>query len=119
VVMTRTVLWNITPCLLKFNRHFGRIFRLHLQGRICKETSCYLLHVCISLGFFFDPEDSGDMFLSNVGCVSKDYIEFYPRIQYFSSLNYFVVVPLVIKLLVVLASTDSGFQVPWNYGPVF
>jgi hypothetical protein len=22
---------------------------------------------------FFDPEDGGDMFLRNVGCISKDY----------------------------------------------
>jgi hypothetical protein len=34
VVMKTSVSWNLTPCsLLKVNRCFGGIFRLHLQGR--------------------------------------------------------------------------------------
>jgi hypothetical protein len=29
--------------------------------------------------FFFDPEDGGDMFLRNVGCISTDYTASHPR----------------------------------------
>jgi hypothetical protein len=32
---------------------------------------------------FFDPEDEGDMFLRNVGGLSKDYTVLYPRRQLF------------------------------------
>jgi hypothetical protein len=28
---------------------------------------------------FFDPEDGGDMFLRNVGCISTDYTASHPR----------------------------------------
>jgi hypothetical protein len=28
---------------------------------------------------FFDPEDGGDMFLRNVGCISTDYTALHPR----------------------------------------
>jgi hypothetical protein len=30
-------------------------------------SACYLLHAGFLLGFFFDPEEGGDMFLRNVG----------------------------------------------------
>jgi hypothetical protein len=34
VVMKSTIFWDITPCSpVKVNRRFGRIYRLHLQGR--------------------------------------------------------------------------------------
>jgi hypothetical protein len=34
VVMNSTVFWDILPCSpLKVNRRFGRIYRLHIQGR--------------------------------------------------------------------------------------
>jgi hypothetical protein len=34
VVMKSTIFWDITPCSpLSFNRHFGEIYRLHLQGQ--------------------------------------------------------------------------------------
>jgi hypothetical protein len=36
-------------------------------------STCYLLHAVILLGFFFDPEEGGDMFLKNVGSLSADY----------------------------------------------
>jgi hypothetical protein len=32
---------------------------------------------------FVDPEDGGDMFLRNVGCVSTDYTASHPRIILF------------------------------------
>jgi hypothetical protein len=33
VVMKSTIFWNITLCsTLKFNRRFGRTYRLHFQG---------------------------------------------------------------------------------------
>jgi hypothetical protein len=31
------------------------------------------------LGLFFDPEDGGDMFLRNVGRLSKNYTALYPK----------------------------------------
>jgi hypothetical protein len=31
------------------------------------------------LGLVFDPEDRGDMFLRNLGWISKDYTALYPR----------------------------------------
>jgi hypothetical protein len=34
---------------------------------------CYLLHADFLLRLFFDPEDGGEIFLRNVGCLSTDY----------------------------------------------
>jgi hypothetical protein len=42
---------------------------------------CNLLHADFSLGLFFDPEDEGDIFLRNVGWLSTNYTELYPRRQ--------------------------------------
>jgi hypothetical protein len=36
-------------------------------------------HAGSMLFLFFDPEDGGDMFLQNVGCLSTDYATLYPR----------------------------------------
>jgi hypothetical protein len=74
---------DIAPCSpLKVNQGFGRIYCLHLQGRINREkyqpesrwhavklnkkknATCF--HAGIFFGLF-DPEDGGDMFLPNVG----------------------------------------------------
>jgi hypothetical protein len=40
---------------------------------------CYLPHARFLLDSFLHPEDGGDMFLRNVGCLSADYTAFYPR----------------------------------------
>jgi hypothetical protein len=42
---------------------------------------CCLLHVDFLLGLLFNPEDVGDMFLRNVGCLSPDYTALYPKRQ--------------------------------------
>jgi hypothetical protein len=45
--------------------------------------SIILIATCLLSGlaenFFFDPEDGGDMFLRNVGCISTDYKASHPR----------------------------------------
>jgi hypothetical protein len=61
------------PCIpFKANRSFGGIFRLHLQclriSQAKKQAGSkqnFLLHGGASLGLFFDPEESGDVFLRN------------------------------------------------------
>jgi hypothetical protein len=42
---------------------------------------CYLLHAGFLLGLYFDPENGGNMFLRNVGCLSTDCTALYPRRQ--------------------------------------
>jgi hypothetical protein len=89
VVIKSTIVWDITPCSpLKVNRSFGVTYRLHLQGRrISQErnqmASRALLATWFHAGFlhslFFDPEDRGAMFLRNVGWISTNYTELYPR----------------------------------------
>jgi hypothetical protein len=47
----------------------------------------FLLATCLLAGscwIFFDPEDGGDMFLRNVGCISTDYTASHPRRWYSS-----------------------------------
>jgi hypothetical protein len=55
VIMKSSVLWDITLC---------RPLEVKLS------CACHLLHTGFLLGFFFDPEDGGDMFLRNVGVIS-------------------------------------------------
>jgi hypothetical protein len=63
VVMKSTILWDITPCSpLEVNRRFGGTYRLHLQALL---AICF--HTGFLLGLFFNPEDSGNKFLRNVG----------------------------------------------------
>jgi hypothetical protein len=45
--------------------------------------TCHLLARCL-LNLFSDPEDGGDMFLRNVGCISTDYTASHPRRWYYS-----------------------------------
>jgi hypothetical protein len=86
--------------LLKVYRRFGAIYHFHIHGRkisrerkpVWKQVACsraigvskfrivqetgadcsafHLLHAGSFLSLFFDPEDGGDMFLRNVGCLS-------------------------------------------------
>jgi hypothetical protein len=62
---------------LKINQHFKGTCHLHLEGqRISqvrnqneadtKQDTRYLLDASFLLGFFFDPEDGGDMFFENI-----------------------------------------------------
>jgi hypothetical protein len=39
----------------------------------------YLAHAGLLFGFFFDPENGGNMFLQNVGRLLMDYMALYPR----------------------------------------
>jgi hypothetical protein len=40
--------------------------------------ACYMLHASFLLGLFFDHEDGGNMFLSNISWFSMDYMALYP-----------------------------------------
>jgi hypothetical protein len=77
--------WDIKPCIsIKVNRRFEGTCRLQqavlatcftlvsslTYSSILKmeETFVrYLLHAGFLLGLFFDPENSGDIFLRNIG----------------------------------------------------
>jgi hypothetical protein len=76
VIMKSTIFWDITPCsLLRVNRRFGGTYCLHLQGRrISWARSQHESRW----------QDGGDMFFRNVGWLSMDYTELYPRRWYFS-----------------------------------
>jgi hypothetical protein len=61
--------------MTKVDRHFGVTHRLHLQGLRIRQArnqhdTCsklnYLRHAGFLLGFFFHPDDGGNMFLRNV-----------------------------------------------------
>jgi hypothetical protein len=51
--------------------HYASIFRV-------QSSACYLLYSGFLLGFFFDPEDGGDIFLQNVGGLSTGYTALCP-----------------------------------------
>jgi hypothetical protein len=59
VVMKSIIFWDVTPCSL-------------LMLATC-------LHAGSCSNYFFDDEDGGDMFLRNVGCISKDYTASHSR----------------------------------------
>jgi hypothetical protein len=44
--------------------------------------ACYIFHAGFLLGLFFEPEDTGDLFLRNVGWLSTDSTVLYPRRYY-------------------------------------
>jgi hypothetical protein len=87
VVVKNIIFWDVTPCsLLRCNRRFGETYRVHLQGRRKlyqhEPASTQMASKMFLLKFFFDPEDGGDVFLRNVGCISTDYTASHPRRLY-------------------------------------
>jgi hypothetical protein len=99
---------DIVSCSpLKDNGYFGGTCRLRFQVRRISETrdqqetgSKQSNPLAEISGFYrkqertarmeteelsCDPEDGGDMFLHNIGCLSKDYTALYPRRQIFFS----------------------------------
>jgi hypothetical protein len=51
-VLKSTVLWDVTSCSpLKVNRRFGRIYRLHLQGRISRARTQRERFFCLPPAF--------------------------------------------------------------------
>jgi hypothetical protein len=85
VVMKSIIFWDMMPCsLLRCNRRFAGTCRLQLQGRKKKFqlATCLLAGSCWNV--FFDPEDGGDTFLRNVGCISTDYMASHPTRRYSS-----------------------------------
>jgi hypothetical protein len=83
------IFWDITSCnLLKIDRRFGGTCRFHLQGRRISQARnwrqgrwlvCSPPKACFLLGLFFDPEDSGNMFLQNISWLSIDYTALHSR----------------------------------------
>jgi hypothetical protein len=65
-ISKNTTFWDITLCnSLKVNRRFGGTYRLHLQDQDTRVKAGAKSNG-ILLGLF-DPEDTGDIFLRNVG----------------------------------------------------
>jgi hypothetical protein len=58
VKMKSYIFWDINPCSpLKFNRCFGLIYRLHLQGRRIRFlASCFALVYCLAYSWILDME---------------------------------------------------------------
>jgi hypothetical protein len=81
--MKISVFCDIAPCSpLKVSKRFGGTSSVHLDGRKQTRTLvCYLLHIGLLLGLFFDPENRGDMFFRNFSWLSTDYTALYPRRQ--------------------------------------
>jgi hypothetical protein len=65
--MKRSIFWDIMPCTaLEVNRRFGATCHLYLQPEALLTARFFLV-------LFFDPEDGGNIFLRNVGLLSKKY----------------------------------------------
>jgi hypothetical protein len=72
------------------------------QARNQDESGSKQLNTGFLFGLFFDPEDGGDMFLRNVGYLSKDYMALYPedrnhRIHGCENLRYYIILLVKIK----------------------
>jgi hypothetical protein len=65
---------------LEVNRCFWGTCRLHLWAQGISQAK---LHTSFLLSLLLDSEDGGDMFLRNIGWLSRDYIVLYPRRQNF------------------------------------
>jgi hypothetical protein len=93
--MKSTIFWDIIPCSpLKVNRRFEEIYRLHLQGQIIRGTKTivkaggkqeYQAELAIYFHAFFDLEDGGDLFLRNVGLLSREYTALFLRIPFITT----------------------------------
>lgn len=75
VVIKSSIFWDIMPySLLKLNQCRRGTCRLHFRGqRICQARNQHEAGICCLFHAGFDPED-GDMFLSNVSQLLKDYM---------------------------------------------
>jgi hypothetical protein len=81
VVLKSTVFRYITPCSpLRVIRRFGGTYRLHLQGRkISWARNLRQSRWQVKLY----SEDEGDIFLRNVGWISRDYTALYSIRNYY------------------------------------
>jgi hypothetical protein len=83
--MNSIILWDMTPCSL------------------------------LKVNYYFDPEDGGDMFLRNVGCVSTYYTASHPRRSYSS--NFQLVCLTTVCCYLVRFLTDAFPASPlWSVG---
>jgi hypothetical protein len=80
VVMKSIIFWDVTPwdATDVSEEHIASIFRVCLPP-------AYLL---VLAEIFLDPEDGGDMFLRNVGCISTDYTASHSRRWYSPFITY-------------------------------
>jgi hypothetical protein len=67
---------SVVKCFNTDTRNFREI-RKNVLKRVKRKF--YLPGYDVVLGLFFDPEDGGDMFLRNVGCLSTDYTALHHR----------------------------------------
>jgi hypothetical protein len=85
VVIKSSIFLDITPCnQLKINRHFGGTCRTDEEASKKQACSglCLLFALrCFLLGLLLRPKDGGDIFLRNVGLLSRNYMALHPRIQ--------------------------------------
>jgi hypothetical protein len=64
-----------------FRRNIASIFRIEENFSKNQQVAFCLppAYLLVLAKIFFDPEDGGDMFLRNVGCISTDYTASHPR----------------------------------------
>jgi hypothetical protein len=68
VAMKSSVFWDITLCSPLSQPIIRKNMSPPSSGLKSKPSfACHLLHAGFLLGVFFNPEDGGNMFLSNVG----------------------------------------------------
>jgi hypothetical protein len=81
------VCWDVTDVS---EEHIASIFRVEE----------FFFTLVLAEKFFFDPEDGGDMFLRNVGCISTDYTASHPR-RWHSLLIYLFIYLFIIIIMVI------------------
>jgi hypothetical protein len=71
-LLKSTIFWYMKQCTpLKVNRRFG--------GKCRKLATCF--HSDFLLGLFFNPEDGGDIFFSNVGDLQRTTRRYVPEVS--------------------------------------